>query len=69
MAQAQKKINSVKLDCSECGAEVIYSIIYAPGFKDFDPKCPFCDGVDQEAATSELYAEKVGTPGSGEVAA
>lgn len=38
---------SVRVDCLECGAEYLIAILYAPAFRDLEPRCPYCNGGNE----------------------
>lgn len=42
MSQEQQECKSLKLNCEECGAEVVITTLFAPPFRDPSPTCPYC---------------------------
>lgn len=55
MTPINKIIKSLSATCEECGAEVVFTPIYSPPFRELSPCCPFC----QFPMTKEQSAEEM----------
>lgn len=36
------QIESTRLECEECSAEIVVTTLYKPRFRDLSPLCPYC---------------------------
>lgn len=54
MSRVDEKIKSLKADCEECGAEVVFTPLYSPPFREMSPTCPFCHFPLTPIGTDEL---------------